>query len=1337
MKKLLVAVVVACGFAAFANEWYIDPTNGVDTAAGTQDAPRKTLKGAMEIPELAANDTIWLLPGEYAEGTMGDLDSRRLYITVAGLRFRSTAGRDRTFIVGQHDGTKGYNGEGAVGCVTIAKSAKNCVFEGITFRDGAARYFAKSDPRNDDSGGGLYDISASCWVIGCRFSNCIAYATAGAMKQGNASGTEFVDCSASNGSSQFVQSLTYAEFCFFYGGSANASIDYGGTFVNCTFHGKNVSKSQLFYRQSFRLYNCLAYGFKTSCGSHQSSTGTPTPSDVTITNTYFNIYDGNGSLTVGANSLTNADETTVRFVAPAAGDFRLTDDSDAKELGDAAYLTLLPATFPEGFERKDVYGNPVTVTSGAIPAGCALEVPHRTYGRVDFTKAFEVQEFGCSFAAGTYFNPISEDYTYMFRPVTDDVIHNVQGIFGKELNANKTAWVDLSRYFFPLRRKGGWVPVGVRKELISTNKFTWTSVAASSAYYADPVNGSDDYDGKSPEVISGSNGPFKTLMGAMKKIDTGSSSKILFLLPGTYNDGQTGVKNTSNGTAYRVCVTNANIAIVGLEGPEKTFIVGAPDPDTGGMGPNAVGGVWLKSGTCRCVQDVTITGCYASGVESTSYAAAGCAFYGGGSPTTHCRDCIISNNTAYVAPVKSYGTMSRCWILNNHSTVYMCTKGDPVSSSVFAGNEITATKTADKQFADTATYGCTFDAKVSGSLSTTTYYSLFLNRKQSGSLNQSYNDMIPLVADPDAFDYRLGSLSPAVLFGDLSARTAGSAYYLVCDINGDKFEIKDGKMTVGAVHSGPRVPCVAITGSNGGSVTVVGGEAGTNLVTSTDPITVTASFSRPFLHFEKNGEQVTPFGQMSYTFSPSDELDAATVVKAVYGTNWYVNASATSDEGLGSTWETARQTIRSATTNAVAGDVIHVAPGEYGEAEGSRLQSSVQTRVIVPANVRLQGEGAPYAAVIRGAAASEPENEYGMGADAVRCVYLSAGATLANFTLTEGHTVTSTSGRGSAVFAANNTTATVVDCLVTNNYCYDGTMYSGRIVKCRVIDNTSTHYGSLGYACSYYGCFLDHSWTKSGRALNAATSIDFCTIGTHHKFGMSTKQVLAPPGNGGTSPHPPIRNSVLEWGSSWAANMWSVSNSIFVSDYAFSDTNKCLIMSAAKMKLSDDGVPTADSPLNNWGNMEFAPDCINETDLAGVPRVLNGGVDAGAFEHDWRVEYKNDLGPRATAVTAASPEVVETEDGTVRIPAGALEGTFKPGALQLNFTLKGGTLDVYLGGELVETFEATDAVELSKEIWPSDENNAFRLAFTPNAADGYAEIARLKKGANGIIFIVR
>ena len=1317
MRKLLVAFLVSCAFGAFANEWYVDPVNGNDTYDGTSSnvvsdttGPRRTLVGIMEL--VGNNDTIWLLPGDYAEKSVvaEDDSPRRLEIAnKTGLKFRSVAGRDKTAIVGRHDGANGYDGADAIGGVKLSSGSVNCVFEGITFRDCAA-----------EKGGGCRDLSQTCWFIGCSFTNCLAK-TGGAMIQGNASGTEFVDCggASSTMNSMIGYNVGTMEFCLFRHIDATGRylFQQGGTFINCTVYGMSPV-----YSGPVCFYNSLVFGAANN-GAYQADV-------LYVTNSWLGVAK---YVNVGENSVTNADERAVRFVSPAMGDFRLTDLSEVTGLGDAAYLALSP--FPEGFVRRDVYGNPVTAMSGAIPAGCALEVVHQTGARVDFSNTFEVQDLGYTFNSGDYFNQIrtGDDYTYMIRPVTDNNVVYVRQ--------------TIKEYFFPLRQKGGWVPVGILPDLYSTNKFSFSSASAANTYYADPINGNDDYDGKSSNVVDAvaNKGPFKTLMGAMGKIDTGNENtvKILYLMPGTYAEGQTEKGPTSTkvegvtGVCYRVCIgTVKTMAIVGLEGPEKTFIVGAPDPDTGGIGPNAVGGVWLKSGTVRAIQGVTITGCYSTDMDSTSYLVGGCAFFGGGSDTTFCFDCVISNNVGNLKPAQSYGRMSRCKILNNRATTGLTDWGS-VSSCVFAGNTITSSGC----LTGVGSYGCTFDTPsgVEYANKQNTYYSLLLNHRPgsgSGYLKQSCVDTIPLVTDQETFDYRLGSLSPAILFGDVSARTESTTYRLVCDVNGDRLQIKDGKMTVGAVHGGLRAPCVAISNGGVAGTTVAGGDFGTNVVKTAGEITLTASATRPLEGFSVNGE-VVPATERSYTFTPSAEPDAATFVEPVYGTNWFVDVVNGSDVAPGGTPATARQTIRSATTNAVAGDVIHVAPGTYGEAEGAETIGSLQlkNRVILPEGVTLvSDEGAAKTFIV---GADDP--------DPARCVYAYKDARICGFTLTGGHTLkadaTSDDDRYAAMVHSADATVRVEDCIITNNTTFGRGLLNGRIIRCFVVDNytsnpdhgptaTTGKAGTAGYGNYWYGCIIDR--IQTAYPICGAKRIESCTLGP--TFGKS--QFI-------DTLHGKIYNTVFRGGRTYqvdyATNCLMLAGISTLSDSRYAPITThgdSIVTNEAAMVFDENYCPVLGSNAGiDAGEVKYASSYLGDKDIYGNPRVSNGKMDIGAVEYDWRGRYKEDLGRHATAVTAASPEVVETESGTVRIPSGALVGTLKPGEVQLNFTVTGGTLAVYLGETLVDEFAAS-ADPQGVKLEPTEENNEFRLAFTPTDADGYAEIARMK-GLSGMLLIVR
>ena len=106
MKRLLTATIaLAAAFAAKGDEWYVDPVNGLDTRDGTTSnvvsatvGPRKTLEYAMKL--VNAGDTLWLLPGEYNEGSMRS-GRTRLYVSQDNVKIKSTAGAANTFIVGE------------------------------------------------------------------------------------------------------------------------------------------------------------------------------------------------------------------------------------------------------------------------------------------------------------------------------------------------------------------------------------------------------------------------------------------------------------------------------------------------------------------------------------------------------------------------------------------------------------------------------------------------------------------------------------------------------------------------------------------------------------------------------------------------------------------------------------------------------------------------------------------------------------------------------------------------------------------------------------------------------------------------------------------------------------------------------------------------------------------------------------------------------------------------------------------------------------------------------------------------------------------------------------
>ena len=102
------------------------------------------------------------------------------------------------------------------------------------------------------------------------------------------------------------------------------------------------------------------------------------------------------------------------------------------------------------------------------------------------------------------------------------------------------------------------------------------------------------------------------------------------------------------------------------------------------------------------------------------------------------------------------------------------------------------------------------------------------------------------------------------------------------------------------------------------------------------------------------------------------------------------------------------------------------------------------------------------------------------------------------------------------------------------------------------------------------------------------------------------------------------------------------------------------------------------------GDAAYATEALGDTDIYGTPRILNGAIDMGAVEHDWRPTFNAELG-RRFKLDYVSPMVTTNATGGLLVPDGAVVGTVgMAGPYAIAFTLTGGSLSVYVGGELVE-----------------------------------------------------
>ena len=542
-----------------------------------------------------------------------------------------------------------------------------------------------------------------------------------------------------------------------------------------------------------------------------------------------------------------------------------------------------------------------------------------------------------------------------------------------------------------------------------------------------------------------------------------------------------------------------------------------------------------------------------------------------------------------------------------------------------------------------------------------------------------------------AGDWRVSVSSPAATMGDaaeLSAVTLPAGYEHK-DLYGNPVPAS-GTIAAGCALA---APCIVL----GKGVSDAAGalSEGTNDLpfeqASSYTFSVNANaFVRPVAGLSVNGEPVAGDDPWTVTIG-SLALGELVEVSAVIGTNWYVNVNGGDDGNNGGSPLRAKHSIRAATTNAVPGDVVHVAEGVYdaaSEGEQTRGTHQLPQRVIVPTGVTVVADGRAEKTIICGTPSSQPEDDYGNGVGAVRCAYVAPGATLRNFTLTAGHsryTATSVDAdrRGSAALGGG-VTSVIADCIVTGNYSAAGTLYIVRADRCIVKGNTAET-SSAGEACAWYGCLFDDN--VGGRMIYGPKVVNSCTIGSGNvDFSGASDTILLR-----TQTSFAMTNCVMTSGRTYG--------SIYAKDCAFPAAlstaanitpDNCLFLEADEMpKVAEGYVPSTTSLLNNAGDMSLVSGDAEEVDLAGTPRVLNGGVDIGAFEHDWRVDYSRLLGSRRMQVSGASP-VVTAQEGSISLNGGTLTGSFVVAEpVRLRFAVSGdGALKLYVKDVLVGTYEA-------------------------------------------------
>jgi hypothetical protein len=335
----------------------------------------------------------------------------------------------------------------------------------------------------------------------------------------------------------------------------------------------------------------------------------------------------------------------------------------------------------------------------------------------------------------------------------------------------------------------------------------------------------------------------------------------------------------------------------------------------------------------------------------------------------------------------------------------------------------------------------------------------------------------------------------------------------------------------------------------------------------------------------------------------------------------YVNLNSTSPVPPYGSWSTAATNIQDAVDAANPGDQILVTNGIYQT--GKRLFNLSYDRVAITKPVIVQSVNGAAMTFIQG----YPPNGY----NAIRCVYLTNGASLIGFTLTNGATATVWDTSGGGVWC-QSTNAFVSNCVIVGNSANftGGGASSGTLSNCMLEGNQASSDGGGASDCVLKNCILVGNHAPNGGGASYGT-LNNCIVRSNSASTLG----------GGTYMSTLLNNCTLTGNS--ARNGGGV---YYNSDLRNAPVNNCIVYYNTAVSGTNymDGALsyccTTPAPTNGIGNITNEPlfmdltggdyhlqsnsPCINAgnnayvsgtNDLDGNPRIVGGTVDIGAYEY--------------------------------------------------------------------------------------------------------------------------
>lgn len=519
-------------------------------------------------------------------------------------------------------------------------------------------------------------------------------------------------------------------------------------------------------------------------------------------------------------------------------------------------------------------------------------------------------------------------------------------------------------------------------------------------------------------------------------MDASQDGDVVLVTNGVYNTGGAALPGVA--LTNRVCVTNA-ITVRSANGAAVTIIEGAADVRGVYLGAGAVlagftvtNGHTLTGGHPSADQSGGGVWCDPSATVSNCILAANSAnIRGGGVFQGTLYNCLIVGCSAYEGGGAYDAALHACTITDNSADTGGGAYGGSLDNCIIYGN---TASTGPNYHSGTLTYCCTLPHPGDG-----------------GSITNA-----PLFANAGGGNYSLQAGSPCIDAGTNRAWMAGGA-----DLGGAPRILK-GRVDMGAFEY-YGAPFVDITNENAsvyGEVTsfsiggtnnayVTGVMAWANDATGTGGVFDAVS---PWLISDIplafGGNTITVRG---WNPGGDEASDAVTITRLLqHGGDSPEHFVSTNGANIWpyTNWTTAARVLHEGVNAASGGDTVWVGDGVYdvgGDVYG--FDQSTPSRVGVPAGVTVLSVNGPSSTFIVG----RPDAGGGNGPDAMRCVFLSEGALLAGFTLTNGYTQTHAPYKygGGAICSQQSTVSNcvVVGCSAAES---GGGIKGGTVLNCEI-----------------------------------------------------------------------------------------------------------------------------------------------------------------------------------------------------------------------------------------------------------------------------------------------